>query len=78
MVDSKNLGSIREYLATHKQAIINEYQAEGVGIGKVNPKDDAYAIVVYVMKETLVPEQPIIKDGIPLKFDVTGSFTLHQ
>lgn len=77
MVNNKQLEDVRAYLQTHKQEIIDEYSASGVAIGKSNSMDDTYVIVVYLTDKKLQPEQPVIKDGIPLKFEITGPFVLH-
>jgi hypothetical protein len=77
MVNNKNLSDVRDYLKTHKEEIINEYKASGVGIGKSNSQDDNYVIVVYLDDHKLQPEQPVIKNGITLKFEITGPFVLH-
>lgn len=77
MVDNKSLEDVRKYLAKHKADIIDNYEAEGVGIGKMESQDDAYVIVVYLNDRQAVPQQVIEMDGITLKFEVTGKFVLH-
>ena len=77
MVNNKNLNDVRTYLKTHKEEIIAEYKASGVGIGKSNSQDDRYVIVVYLHEQNVQPEQSVIKNGITLKFEVTGPFVLH-
>ena len=77
MVNSKDLDSVRKYLNEHKKEIMNEYDAEGVAIGKMDLKDEAYVIVVYLADRESLPEQRVIMDGISFKFEVTGKFALH-
>ena len=77
MVDNKNLDEVRAYLRTHKEEIMAEYKASGVGVGKSNSQDDNYVIVVYLTERKLQPEQPVIRNGIALKFEITGPFVLH-
>ena len=77
MVNNKSLNEVRDYLKVHKEDIINEYKASGVGIGKSDLQDDCYVIVVYLDNQKLQPEQPVIKNGIELKFEITGPFVLH-
>lgn len=77
MVDNKNLDQVRAYLQHHKEQIMAEYKASGVGIGKSNSKDDNYVIVVYLDDQKLQPEQPVIMNGVALKFEITGPFVLH-
>ena len=77
MVNNKQLEDVRAYLQIHKQEIIDEYKASGVAIGKSNSMDDTYVIVVYLTEKKLQPEQLVIKDGIPLRFEITGPFVLH-
>jgi hypothetical protein len=77
MVDSKNLEHVCDYLQIHKDKIINTYNANGVGVGKINPNDEEHVIVVYLNSKQQVPTTPVILDSIRLKFEVTGDFTLH-
>ena len=77
MVDDKNLGSVRDYLVRNKERIIDDYNASGVGIGKMELTDDTYVIVVYLYDRQPLPEQPVKIDGIIFKFEVTGKFVLH-
>ena len=78
MVDTKNLESVRAYLQEHKAEIIEKYSANGVAIGKQNLTNDHYVIVVYLQDLGQLPKQPVRVNGIPLKFEVTGTFTLHS
>lgn len=77
MVDDKNLSSVREYLVRNKERIIDDYNAEGVGIGKMDLHDDAYVIVVYLSDRQVVPEGPVKIDGVLFKFEITGKFVFH-
>lgn len=77
MVNDKELSSVQQYLETHKKEIISDYQAEGVAIGKMNPKDEAYIIVVYLRDKQSLPECAVKRDGISFKFEVTGQYVLH-
>jgi hypothetical protein len=77
MVNDKELKSVRQYLAMHKKEIMDAYLAEGVAIGKMNPKDEAYAIVVYLRDKQSLPEYAVKRDGISFKFEITGQYVLH-
>ena len=77
MVDNKNLSSVRDYLVRNKERIIDDYNAEGVGIGKMDLDDDAYVIVVYLSDRPVSPENPVKMDGVSFKFEVTGKFVLN-
>ncbi len=77
MVDDKNLGSVRDYLVRNKERIIDDYNAEGVGIGKMDLKNDEYVIVVYLSDRQSAPEKPVKIDGILFKFELTGKFVIH-
>ena len=67
MVDNKNLSSVRDYLVRNKERIIDDYNAEGVGIGKMDLDDD----------RQVAPENPVKMDGVSFKFEVTGKFVLN-
>ncbi len=74
----KNIDDVRKVLREHKEEIIQQYQAEGVAIGKRHPKDDSYIIVVYLATHRSLLKKPVVVDGIPLQFEVTGRFKLQQ
>lgn len=78
MVDNSDLAGVRNYFKLHKQEIMQRYQAHGIAIGKKHPEDNAYVIVVYLDNGLAVPQGPITLDGIELKFEVTGQFTLQK
>lgn len=77
MVDNKKLSSVRDYLVRNKERIIDDYNAQGVGIGKMDLQDDAYVIVVYLSDRQAVPEYPVKMDGVSFRFEVTGKFVVH-
>jgi hypothetical protein len=78
MVNPKDLESVRAYLQANKETIIQNYKASGAGVGKQNLIDDSYVIVVYLQDNKNLPQEQVIVDGIPLKFVVTGLFSLHR
>jgi hypothetical protein len=78
MVDTKNLQNVLDYFQAHKDEIINTYHATGAAVGKANLNDDDYVIVVYLKDKQQEPKESVVIDNIPLKFEVTGVFNLHQ
>ena len=71
MADPCVLEEVRAVLEARKEELIRTYDAEGVGIGG-NTSGEGYVFVVYLAKHELRPEVSI--DGIPVRFEVTGSF----
>lgn len=74
MVDATDIEAVRVYLRAHRSEIIERYQAEGVGIGRLTDDDPRYAIVVYLDSENKRPIESVVLEGIPIKFEVTGRF----
>lgn len=72
-----NLESIRTYLNKNKNEIMQTYKAHGVAIGKEDPNDMNYIIVVYLDSKSQIPTEPVMRDGIPLKFIATGPFNIQ-
>lgn len=75
--DPKNLDDVRRVLQNNKDELMRRYDAAGVGIGKRDPKDDAYVITVLMKTSQNIPTEPVEVEGVPLKFDVTGEFKAH-
>ena len=73
-----SLEDVRELLNIRKDDIIRKYRAEGVGIGKLTPQVESYAIVVYIAHKGLKPKREIVIDGISLRFEITGKFRPHS
>jgi hypothetical protein len=61
---------VRAVLAQHKDAIMKEPNATGVGIGK--GADGKPAIVVYLKAPPAAPG-PASLDGVPVQYVVTGA-----
>ena len=78
MVDASDLESVRAYFRLHKQEIMERFKAHGVAIGKKNPTDQEYVIVVYLDNAKQLPQTPVILDNISVKFEVTGPFALQK
>lgn len=74
MTDPSNLEEVRALFARHRREIIERYEAHGAGVGR---QGDGYAIVVYLDSADQQPQEPVTLEGVPLKFEVTGPFTLH-
>lgn len=74
MADRGQLERVREHFHRRKEEIIRRYNAVGAGIGRQGSEDNRYAIVVYLRSEADRPKEPVEMDGIPLRFEVTGSF----
>jgi hypothetical protein len=77
MVNSSDFESVKSYFSSKKDEIIRDYKATGAGIGLSDKQDKSYAIVVYLTDKKLVPKNPVLQDGIELKFEVTGPIILH-
>ena len=78
MANPKDIESVRVYFDQHKHEIIDRFNATGAGIGKNDPTDDGYVIVVYLKTNKDLPAEPVILDDIPIKFEVTGGFELQN
>lgn len=76
MADSKDLQKVRYVLRRHREQIIKKYQAEGVGIGKNDPKDEKHVITVYLRTGLNMPKESVTIEDVPLKFEITGKFKL--
>ena len=72
MADPTKLEEVRQVMDRHKHAIIEQYGAEGAGIGKANPQSAEYVIVVYLRSPKNFPEATV--EGVRLVFEVTGKF----
>jgi hypothetical protein len=73
-----DLASVRQVLQKHREQVIRDYHAVGVGVGAKNGSSGEYAIVVYLKSERDFPSQPVTLDGVSLKFVVTGEFRAHS
>jgi hypothetical protein len=71
MVDPRDLEAVRALLARNRTALMEQYKAAGVGVGK---HGKGYAIVVYLNSAKDRPARDITLEGVPLKFEVTGPF----
>ena len=78
MVDTTNLQSVLDYFQAHKDEIIQTYHAVGAAVGKAELNDERYVIVVYLKDKQQLPQELVVLDNIPLKFEVTGTFNLHS
>ncbi|MBC8085706.1 MAG: hypothetical protein H7Z40_00455 [Phycisphaerae bacterium] len=71
MVDPCDLTAVRALLERERFAIMEQFAAAGVGVGK---HGNGYAIVVYLTSATSRPALDTQVEGVPLKFEVTGPF----
>ena len=71
MIDPRDLDAVRALLERSRTALMEQYQAAGVGVGK---HAKGYAIVVYLSSATHRPVRETTLEGVPLKFEVTGPF----
>lgn len=71
MVDPRDLTAVRALLAQNRTALMKQYKAAGVGVGK---HGNGYAIVVYLNSADERPAGDITLEGVPLKFEITGPF----
>lgn len=78
MINPKNIDEVRTFFHKNKDDIIEKYHAIGAGIGKKNPQDEGYVIVVYLQDKQFLPENPVILSGVPLKFEITGKLNLQS
>jgi hypothetical protein len=74
MTDSTNLKEVRNLLSEKKRELMDRYSAQGVAIGKDNPTDPDYVLVVYLEKAPDSPMEPQEVEGVPIRFKVTGRF----
>jgi hypothetical protein len=74
VADPTDIESVRELLRRKRSELIATYAATGVAIGKREPADQAYVLVVYLASRSMMPAEPHSLEGIPLKFEVTGRF----
>lgn len=74
MANMIDLGSVRAVLERHKQEILRSYNAVGVGVGKDEEVPESYVIVVYLESADARPNLPVVVDGVPLRFKITGQF----
>lgn len=75
MTDPKDLEAVRALLDRHRKELMEQYQAEGVGVGRDRK---GYVIVVYLTSARQRPARPVHLEGVPLKFEVTGPFTTQK
>jgi hypothetical protein len=78
VADATDLASVRQVLQEHREQIIRDYHAVGVGVGAKDGSSGEYAIVVYLKSERDVPSQPVTVDGVSIQFVVTGEFRAHS
>lgn len=78
MINASDLESVKKYLQENKEKIMQAYQSVGIAIGKNKISDNTYVIVVYLKDAQTQPNEPVVLDGIPLKFEVTGQFHLQK
>lgn len=76
MADPANLEETRALFQAQRTALIKKYRAEGAGIGR--SQSGQYEIVIYLAKPNDIPAQPVILDGVPIRFEVTGKFNLQR
>jgi hypothetical protein len=74
MRGSTSLEEIRKLLSGKKRELMDRYSAQGVAIGKDDPSDPGYVLIVYLEKAQDSPKEPQELDGVPIKFKVTGRF----
>jgi hypothetical protein len=74
MIDPTRLDDVRDVLNRRKDEILRTYRAVGTGIGKQQPSDASYVIVVYLESTSDLPPGPVAVEGVSLKFEVTGPF----
>src|SRR5215470_5313178 len=55
VADATDLASVRQVLQEHREQIIRDYHAVGVGVGAKDGSSGEYAIVVYLKSERDVP-----------------------
>lgn len=73
MAETHSLESVRAVLEAHRAELTQRCSAVGTGIGRPDPSGP-YVITVYVADPADVPPDPGAIDGVPLRFEVTGSF----
>jgi hypothetical protein len=71
MIDHQDLDAVRAWFAAHKGEIIRDYAAEGAGVGR-SRTGGGYAITVYLASDDKRPLAAVVRDGVPLQFEVTG------
>jgi hypothetical protein len=69
MADPRNLEDVKAVKRRHEADIIKRYQAIGMGIGKVGAE---YVFVVYLPAKRTDIKEPVLVEGVRLKFEVTG------
>lgn len=72
MVDRRDPEQVSRVLDRHREEIVRTYGAIGSAVGKRDPADDEYVIVVYLRSAEEIPPQPVSIEGVPVKFVVTG------
>lgn len=72
MADPQDIESVKELKRRREAEIMREYQATGLGIGKAG---EAYVLVVYLPAKRTDLEEPVVIEGVQVKFEVTGRFT---
>ncbi len=72
-----DLETFQAALADVKTEIIEEFDAQGVGIGRTAAKD-GYVVVVYLAEGREAASLPEAFAGLPLRFEVTGEFSLQK
>ncbi len=73
-----DLEYVRQVLERHRAEILAAYHGVGVGIGKETFSDAGYVITVYLETHRDQPVAATSIEGVPLKFIVTGPFTVRR
>lgn len=69
---------VREVLERHKTELMESHGATGAGIGKEDPTDEDYLIVLYLESEDSLPEEEVVVEGVPVLFRITGRIGLQR
>jgi len=74
MTEAKTLDEVRAVLDRHRDTILAQYGAEGIGIGRPAGQKTGYALVVYLASAPGKRPATTEIEGVPLRFEVTGKF----
>ena len=73
MVATAGPGYVQHIRDRHRIALLDRFQAVGLGIGKQDATEGGgYVIVVYLDSERDRPVGPVAVEDVPLRFEVTG------
>lgn len=75
MIDCPDIDTVRAVLERSRPELIARYDAAGVGIGR---EGEGCVIVVYLKSDRHQPPGETALEGVPLKFVVTGPFTIRR